>query len=473
MENSIDEILVKGDVSGIQDFIFNVKSDGAARELKGRSFFIKLLIEVAIKYIFDNAGIVGSEINKSKISTSGGNFIIKLPATKKDVVDQAQRIFTESLQFTGLNISIVSVVYDENDYSGSIQKLNAKTRESKLQFYTDNYSFFEPHEKSEHLKTAWNTITDKIKNNTHFDIKKLPGSSNSILQIGKVELAGYKVEFNQTGSFKLDNYLESLFPLYRNNVKTFEDLAKFGSTYNGANKLGILAMDVDGLGKVVEEIKSPVEHSDFDNELKQFFNKKLREMINSHFWNNVYTVTAGGDDSFFVGKWNTMLDLANAINKAFTQHEIFKAKHLSISAGLVIIDPKFPVIRFAELAERALKKAKYKYDTKGNICLFDEVIKWGKLTNINELRKRFRSSKISGSLLAKARLTAINGLENAVKLEDFWKMSYYLRDITDPQIIKSIERNISKSTEATSILEKRNYRLITPIASRFAELDKR
>ena len=96
-------IYVKGDVSGIQGFIFNVKSKHAAKELKGRSFFVKLLIEVAIQYLLDEFNIRDvNEIKEYKISTSGGNFILKLPAVSDYAakIYKAQTIFTKSLQFT-------------------------------------------------------------------------------------------------------------------------------------------------------------------------------------------------------------------------------------------------------------------------------------------------------------------------------------------------------------------------------------
>jgi len=37
------QYFIKGDVSGIQDFIFNVKSEKAARVLKARSVFVEVL----------------------------------------------------------------------------------------------------------------------------------------------------------------------------------------------------------------------------------------------------------------------------------------------------------------------------------------------------------------------------------------------------------------------------------------------
>jgi len=67
------------------------------------------------------------------------------------------------------------------------------------------------------------------------------------------------------------------------------------------NKLGILAMDVDNLGAAIENVKSPNDHKAFDKQLQEFFNQKLRQIISGRFNNQVYTVTAGGDDSYDKG----------------------------------------------------------------------------------------------------------------------------------------------------------------------------
>ena len=379
--NSNNQIIVKGDVSGIQNFIFNVKSGGAAKELKGRSFFIKLLVEVAIKYLIDRSNV--KDIEETKISTSGGNFIIKLPKNNEDKVLKAQHIFTKALQFTGLNISIVSIDYEEDNscngnYKNTIQKLNAKSRESKLRFFATDPNFFTPNKKEEFENTnsretggrnVWAVITNLIRTNKYFEVEKEDNAASILLNINDegLSLAGYRITFNKEKGYDLEDYLESLFPLSKHrNIKPFSSKKKSDETLeksrifdnncniienggnNGINKLGILAMDVDNLGNMIEKIKDEKTHKDFDKMLSDFFNIELRNIINKtkenikickkmngrkkwykrngnnkiyftesipKFKDKVYTVTAGGDDSFYVGKWNTMLDLAIKINK--------------------------------------------------------------------------------------------------------------------------------------------------------------
>lgn len=533
-------ILVKGDISGIQEFIFNVKSDEAARELKGRSFFIKLLIEVAMQALFDKFRIT-AESEGYKISTSGGNFILKLPMLEnyQESIKEIQELFTSSIQYTGLNISFSWVGYNQNDdYKECIHALNKKNREAKYLFHNKNISYFDPFEKTANtteINKNWSRITEHLKKKKFFSI--VASEQKNMLEIGPsvIFVAGYKIEFYEKDqehkqNHKLEDYLESLIPEKSDKrTKSFEDLSKsdknnkWEAEINGGKKgiakLGILAMDVDGLGHYFENIDNEKAHKDFDEKLRLFFNQKIKDIINDElntykligyklngkiipdrnvpiYKNKIYSVTAGGDDSFFVGKWNTILDFAIEINKAFTRE--FRDEGLTISAGLVIVHPTFPVVRFAELVETALKKAKYSYKSKGNICLLGEIIKWEKTKNkdkgekerstpqkvnttflkeIDVMRKLLFVKKISGGILAKARLSAIEIKSyDAFQLHDFWKMSYYLRDYsskTKEEILNNINKYIEYSINTSDELEKQAYRKILPIAARLAELDKR
>ncbi len=503
-------IYVKGDVSGIQGFIFNVKSKHAAKELKGRSFFIKLLIEVAIQYLLDDFNIRNVlEIKECKISTSGGNFILKLPAVSDYAVkiNKAQAVFTESLQYTGLNICM-AMINKSVDFKDDMHNLNSLGKSAKHKLYQDIPDYFEPFSKINIIKVSekWEIFTEQIRKSRYFRIEE-GNREKVLLEINNqsVNLAGYKISFSDESGIPLTDFLESLFPLNgQGQTKQFEELSESDSINRqdcyliatkggkeGLNKLGILALDVDGLGNYLSSLNTEEELMETDYQLKDFFNNQIEKIINdpkfkyqvkcrdnqiinvAKYKDKIYSVTAGGDDSFFVGKWNTMLDFAIELHSAFCT----KFPQLSISAGLVIVDPKFPVVRFADLVETVLKKAKYQYEgQKGNICIFGEVIKWEMLLKINHLRNLLHDPNITMGLLAKARLSANSVLDySSFKLEDFWKMGYYLRDLKDKHIIlKLLEEYIENSiAEEKNNLLRRNYRKILPVAARLAELDHR
>ncbi len=72
-------ILIAADLSGIQDFIFNIPSKGAAKSLKGRSFFVQLLSEVCAQFLLDELGLKPVNL----LYNGGGNFFILAPAYRK------------------------------------------------------------------------------------------------------------------------------------------------------------------------------------------------------------------------------------------------------------------------------------------------------------------------------------------------------------------------------------------------------
>lgn len=74
MTDNTDEhfMLIKGDVSGIQDFIFHIPSKGAAKSLKGHSVYIALLSDVITRYMVREMGLEDANI----LYNGGGNFYI-------------------------------------------------------------------------------------------------------------------------------------------------------------------------------------------------------------------------------------------------------------------------------------------------------------------------------------------------------------------------------------------------------------
>jgi CRISPR-associated protein Csm1 len=64
---------------------------------------------------------------------------------------------------------------------------------------------------------------------------------------------------------------------------------------------------------------------------------------------------------FIVGKWNLLIDFAKEIRDYFTKWTCHNP-NLSLSGGIAIIEPKFPIIKGAKLSEEAENIAKeYSY----------------------------------------------------------------------------------------------------------------
>ncbi|MDO9548114.1 MAG: type III-A CRISPR-associated protein Cas10/Csm1, partial [Candidatus Marinimicrobia bacterium] len=71
--------LICGDISGIQDFIYQIASHQAAKSLKGRSFMIQLLCDACARYFLKELDLPVTNL----IYSSGGNFYILAPNTEQ------------------------------------------------------------------------------------------------------------------------------------------------------------------------------------------------------------------------------------------------------------------------------------------------------------------------------------------------------------------------------------------------------
>lgn len=74
-------LLVRADISGIQDFIYTISSKGALKSLRGRSFYLELMTEYIADEILDALSLSRSNI----LYTGGGGFYLLLPNTARSV----------------------------------------------------------------------------------------------------------------------------------------------------------------------------------------------------------------------------------------------------------------------------------------------------------------------------------------------------------------------------------------------------
>lgn len=73
-------LLVSGDLAGgIQQFIYTIPSKGALRSLRGRSFYLDVLLENLVDEILEVCGLSRS----CRLYAGGGHFYLLLPATEK------------------------------------------------------------------------------------------------------------------------------------------------------------------------------------------------------------------------------------------------------------------------------------------------------------------------------------------------------------------------------------------------------
>ena len=91
-------LLVGGDISGIQDFIYTLSSKGAAKTLRGRSFYLQLLTEAALRYVLQELGLPYANV----IYSGGGHFYLLAPLSAgKRMPDIRQFVAQTLLQHHG------------------------------------------------------------------------------------------------------------------------------------------------------------------------------------------------------------------------------------------------------------------------------------------------------------------------------------------------------------------------------------
>lgn len=79
IENNDESLLlIGGDLSGIQAFIYDIIGRSAAKNLKGRSFYLQLMVDSIVQYLLDGLNLRQANI----VYSSGGGFYLLAPNTK-------------------------------------------------------------------------------------------------------------------------------------------------------------------------------------------------------------------------------------------------------------------------------------------------------------------------------------------------------------------------------------------------------
>ncbi|RKY61639.1 MAG: type III-A CRISPR-associated protein Cas10/Csm1 [Candidatus Latescibacterota bacterium] len=73
-------LLVGGDISGIQDFLYTLTSRGAAKGLRGRSLYLQLLLRAAAELLLKGLGLPSVNL----LYIGGGNFYLLAPLSAED-----------------------------------------------------------------------------------------------------------------------------------------------------------------------------------------------------------------------------------------------------------------------------------------------------------------------------------------------------------------------------------------------------
>ena len=212
-----DEFLLVGaDVSGIQSFIYDISSKGASKNLKGRSFYIQVLLQTIATSLLQELNLRPSNI----IYNSGGGFYLLAPNTPEikaklgQIEEQIERqIFLD--HGTSLYVAIAQTQFgsetllkgSEKNNLGIVwttlsQELNKQKRQRYTSMFRDYDVFFKPQETGgtfpkdaitgeeftkEELKNAKNpeNVLERIDLTKNASAEALKPFTASLIQLGR------------------------------------------------------------------------------------------------------------------------------------------------------------------------------------------------------------------------------------------------------------------------------------------------
>ena len=452
-------LLISGDISGIQDFIYTIPSKGALKTLRGRSLYIDLLLEEFIDEYLEQIGLSRANV----LYSGGGHFYILAPNiedTKKSIDKLQAKMNRWLMENIGINLYLAIGMAEcsannlmKSEAQGNLFAIvNKKLKDDKTIRYSKDENFLEHIfnvEKEENTAkkecNICHNLVDKLwKYNSDEEIacefclnlyklgqdiltqdlvfviseEKIDGG---IKIFGKdKDLYMYAVNIEDIDMFKgkilriysKNNLLENdlAIRLYladysakneNDEVMTFDDLAKSScKTDKGIKRLGVLRLDIDDLGiafssgfvsdkdKIEDNLRYATlsRYADLSKDISMFFKVAINKICAGDLTGcvdfeerafNIFGIAkvqkrkvniiyAGGDDLFLVGAWDEVLEVAIDINRAFKQ---FTNGKLTLSAGMAMFSPTYPISKMAEIAGLLVQMSKSRKD-KNSIALF-------------------------------------------------------------------------------------------------------
>jgi len=122
-ENGTVCLLLGGDLSGVQSFIYNIASSGAAKSLRARSFYVQMITETLALAIIQALQIPITNI----IYVGGGGFQILVPVCARENLPQIVRDLTDRLLVVhqgglGLTVRWVEIQYNDFEYFNKVRE---------------------------------------------------------------------------------------------------------------------------------------------------------------------------------------------------------------------------------------------------------------------------------------------------------------------------------------------------------------
>lgn len=418
-------LLYTADFSRIQKFLYTVRTENALRSLRSRSFFLELFMEHYLDELLAGCGVSRANL----IYSGGGHCYVLLPNTAAvtDTLTRWNRQFNRWLQQqfgTQLFLANAWTPCSGNDltntpaqsspYKELFRRVNRLLEQHKFHRYTaedlrllNDAAAYPGGRECKVCGTSaaladelcpWCRLfvkfSDKIQHRSVLVVSRQPSAADDCTL---PTLDGSSVYLTTTDRAAAQKRLSSGEPILRVYTKntpysplpsttnlyvgdyaasnSMDELAQQAA---GVRRIAVCRMDVDNLGHAFisgfeqESEKDPVRRmryvnlsrtSAFSRQMSLFFKSYINGILDGL---QVSIVYAGGDDVFLVGAWNDVLEAAQRIQRNLTA---FSCGALTLSAGIGIFDPHYP-IRLSAEETAALEEAAKHLPGKNAVALF-------------------------------------------------------------------------------------------------------
>lgn len=476
--------LLKGDISGIQNFLYRIQSEGASRELRGRSFYLQLLTEAIALWILRRFDLPITNL----LLASGGHFYLLLPygeareqidALRAEIAEKLWGAHREELSIVLSGIPVTANNFDQ--FSGRWKLVSEEVnrrKQTKWREFTKEKMFnhlFTPHGEREadygfpelgrQLREAQYLVTFEIPEQP---ISDTPDWGETIRGFGlDVHLVntsenkppspadatrGIVHRLNSTdflASEILENFrwvdlpvsydfrpLPQVIP-HRPEGDAVADFDQLADASEGANWLSVLRMDVDNLGTLFREglgdSATISRMSTLSESVRIFFEsyvpKLCRDYNSCHTPEILELIYAGGDDLFLVGGWSAAPEIAEQIRDEF--RAFVGGGHVTLSGGIAIEHKKYPLYQLAADAGDALdNQAKQK--EKDALSFLQKRMSWAQFNRVDEWHEQLLDAVRGEKPLPSSFLTRLSEIYHLYESDKenqrkwAWRLIYHL-----------------------------------------------
>lgn len=392
-------MLILASLSGIQDFLFDIRESGGgqARSLRNRSFRIQLIAECVALRLLEAAGLSHERllfsaagkvcINAEGLSSDG------LRAVREAAADMERRLLRETHGRLRVSVALEEL---PGNFAEQFDRASRALVLNKMRPFAASAT--DAHKWQDGMlvvRDLWDANAEaerdaelgrRLVNARWLTIRSPNGTQNKM----SMETLGFHISLEASepvatdGLISCSNLADPESPprsidarrlarhVPRDDRGDAIEFVALAARSRGAPMLGVLKADADSLGAAIDATlrrfssDGTAAMRNLSRSLDRFFAEMLEaEMARPDSrWNSIYTVFSGGDDLLAVGPWDVVLGFAGHVQTLFNQRFGPGAANspsptpLTISAGIAIIKPRYPIHLAAQQAEDLLEQAK-------------------------------------------------------------------------------------------------------------------